>query len=155
MSQGDYDGAIASFRKALSVLGPAGDPDSRAEMYARIGELRAIKGDPENAIADFEKAIALRPGHLPALENLLMLCSSERDWRGAMSAEERLLVALPSDTLRFERLIEFASRWEGVADKPGRARLLFERARELRPNDPIVLEQIRRITVKSIPPAPR
>ncbi|MDI1481206.1 tetratricopeptide repeat protein [Polyangium sp. y55x31] len=154
-SQDDVNGAIAAFRKALSVLGPAGDPHSRAEMYVRIGELRSRHGEPEDAISDFEKALALRPGHIPALESLLLLCVSERDWRGVMSAEERLLAALPSDTLRFERLIEFAARWEGVADKPARARLLFERAREMRPNDPIVLEQIRRLTLKSLPPAPR
>jgi tetratricopeptide (TPR) repeat protein len=155
VSQGDPMGAIAAFRKALSVLGPGGDPRSRSEMYVRIGELRSRHGDPEDAISDFEKALALWPGHIIALESLLLLCASERDWRGVMSAEERLLAALPSDTLRFERLIEFASRWEGAANKPARARLLFERAREMRPNDPIVLEQIRRIMMKSLPPAPR
>ncbi|MDI1446354.1 tetratricopeptide repeat protein [Polyangium sp. 6x1] len=154
-SQGDPNGAIAAFRKALSVLGPGGDPHARAEMYVRIGELRSGHGEPEDAISDFEKALALRPGHLPALESLLLLCAKERDWRGVMSAEERMLAALPSDTLRFERLIEFAARWEGEADKPARARLLFERAREMRPHDPIVVEQIRRLTLKSLPPAPR
>ncbi|MDC3961784.1 tetratricopeptide repeat protein [Polyangium jinanense] len=154
-SQGEVNGAINAFRKALSVLGPGGDPHSRAEMYVRIGELRSRHGQPEDAISDFEKALALRPGHLPALESLLQLCASERDWRGVMSAEERLIAALPSDTMRFERLIEFAARWEGEADKPARARLLFERAREMRPHDPIVREQIRRLTLKSLPPAPR
>ncbi|HVK63811.1 MAG TPA: hypothetical protein VM694_05040, partial [Polyangium sp.] len=34
-SQGDPNGAIAAFRKALSVLGPGGDPHARAEMYVR------------------------------------------------------------------------------------------------------------------------
>ena len=104
------------------------------------------------AISDFEKALALRPGHVPALESLLVLCAAEKDWRGVMSAEERLLAALPSDTMRFERLIEFASRWEGIAEKPQRAKVLFERANVLRPNDPIVTTQIRRITNKSFFP---
>ena len=151
-SQGDKDGAIASFRKALSVLGPAGDPESRAEMYARIGEIRASRGDNDDAISDFEKALALRPGHMAALESLIALCAAEKDWRGVMSAEERLLSALPSDTMRFERLIEFAARWEGVAEKPQRARVLFERAKELRPYDPIVNNQIRRLVNKTNPP---
>lgn len=154
-SQGDTDGAIAAFRKALSVLGPAGDPDSRSEMYARIGEMRVIKGDNDGAISDFEKALALRPGHMTALESLITLCAAEKDWRGVMSAEERLLAALPSDTLRFERLIEFAARWDGVAEKPQRARVLFERAKELRPHDPIVLNQIRRLVNRSTPPPPK
>jgi len=153
IAQGESDTAISSFRKALAVLGPGGDPDSRAELYSRIGELRAIKGDTEGAISDFEKALALRPGHVPALESLITLCEAEKDWRGVMSAEERLLASLPSDTLRFERLIEFAARWETVMEKLHRARQLFERARELRPNDPIVVNQVRRITLKSIPPA--
>ncbi len=152
-SQGDATGAIAAFRKALSMLGPGGDPNMRAELYVRIGELRSMRGDTEDAISDFEKALALRPGHRPALESLILLCAAERDWRGVMSAEERLLASLPSDTMRFERLIEFASRWEEDADKPARARLLFERAREMRPHDPIVREQIRRLTLKTLPPA--
>jgi len=154
-SEGDADGAIAAFRKALSVLGPGGDPESRAQMYTRIGELRAQRGDTEDAISDFEKALALWPGLIPALESLLVLCAAERDWRGVMSAEERLIAALPSDTLRFERLMEFAARWEGEANKPARAKLLFERAWDIRPHDPIVFEQIRRLTLKSIPPPPK
>jgi tetratricopeptide (TPR) repeat protein len=130
------------------MLGPSGEPNLRAELYTRIGELRMQTGDFEDAISDYEKALALRPGYVPALEALIVLCSNEQDWRGVMSAEERLLAAIDSGTVRFERLIEFAARWEGEAGKPGRARLLFERARELQPNNPVLDEQIRRVSLK-------
>ena len=109
-SQGDIPGAIALFRKALGLLGPSGEPNLRAEMYTRIGELRAQRGDLEDAISDYEKALALRPGHVPALEALIVLCSQEQDWRGVMSAEERLLACIESTTVRFERMFEFAAR---------------------------------------------
>lgn len=149
-SQNDFAGAIASFRKALGLLGPSGEPNLRAEMYTRIGELRAQGGDLEDAISDYEKALLLRPGYQPALEALIVLCVKAKDWRGVMSAEERLLVALDSETVRFERMLEFAARWEVEADKPGRARHLFERAREIQPNNPVLDEQIRRVALKMI-----
>jgi tetratricopeptide (TPR) repeat protein len=149
-SQGDIPGAIGLFRKALGMLGPSGEPNMRAEMYTRIGELRMQSGDTEDAISDYEKALALRPGYAPALEALIVLCSKERDWRGVMSAEERLLASIESTMVKFERLIEFAARWEGEAEKPGRARLLFERARELQPNNPMLDEQIRRVSLKML-----
>jgi tetratricopeptide (TPR) repeat protein len=147
-SQGDHAGAIAEFRKALSVLGPTGDPDARAEMYVRIGGLRKRKGDTDDAISDFEKALALRPGHRAALESLIELCAQEQDWRGLLSAEERLLLTLQNPDLRFERLVEFGVRWEEVADKPARAKLLYERAREIRPHDPALLGRIRQLASK-------
>lgn len=149
-SQGDFPGAIALFRKALGLLGPSGEPNLRAEMYTRIGELRAQSGDLEDAISDYEKALALRPGYQPALEALIVLCTKAKDWRGVMSAEERLLASLDSETVRFERMLEFAARWEVEAEKPGRARHLFERAREIQPNNPVLDEQIRRVALKMI-----
>jgi tetratricopeptide (TPR) repeat protein len=144
-SQGEHAGAIAEFRKALAVLGPTGDPDARAEMYVRIGVLRKRKGDTDDAISDFEKALALRPGHRSALECLIELCAQERDWRGLLSAEERLLLTLHNPDLRFERLVEFAVRWEETSDKPARAKMLYERAREIRPHDAAVLGRIRQL----------
>lgn len=149
-SQNDFPGAIALFRKALGLLGPSGEPNLRAEMYTRIGELRAQVGDLDDAISDYEKALALRPGYLPALEALIILCTKAKDWRGVMSAEERLLAALDSATVRFERMLEFAARWEVEAEKPGRARHLFERAREIQPNNPVLDEQIRRVALKQL-----
>lgn len=149
-SQNDFPGAIALFRKALGLLGPSGEPNLRAEMYTRIGELRAQAGDLDDAISDYEKALALRPAYQPALEALIVLCTKAKDWRGVMSAEERLLACLDSETVRFERMLEFAARWEGEADKPGRARHLFERAREIQPNNPVLDEQIRRVALKMI-----
>ncbi len=149
-SQSDLPGAISYFRKALGLLGPSGEPNLRAEMYTRIGELRAQMGDLEDSISDYEKALALRPGYVPALEALIILCSQAKDWRGVMSAEERLLAAIDSATVRFERMLEFAARWEVEAEKPGRARHLFERAREIQPNNPVLDEQIRRVALKQL-----
>lgn len=138
------------FRKALGLLGPSGEPNLRAEMYTRIGELRAQTGDLDDSISDYEKALALRPGYQPALEALIVLCVKVKDWRGVMSAEERLLTCLESETVKFERMLEFAARWENEAEKPGRARHLFERAREIQPNNPVLDEQIRRVALKQI-----
>jgi hypothetical protein len=141
-AQGENEGAIGEFRKALAVLGPTGDPEARAEMYVRIGDLRRKRGDVDSAIADFEKALALRPRHRVALEALIALCAQEQDWRGLLSAEERLLLALPEE-VRFERMVQFGVLWEEVIDKPARAKLLYERALDIRPNDPAARGRLR------------
>jgi tetratricopeptide (TPR) repeat protein len=147
--EGDHAGAIAAYRKALSVLGPAGDPEARAEMYTRIGDLRVVKGDRDDAAADFEKALALRPGHVPALSSLIEVYAATKDWRGLISAEERLLSALhESDDARFERLMKYGARWEDVADKPQRAKQLYGRASDIRPDDPAVHARLVQVALK-------
>jgi tetratricopeptide (TPR) repeat protein len=132
-SAGDDDGALAALRRALALLGPS-DAAQRAGIYVAIGGVRARRGEPEEALADYGRALLLVPRYVPALEAIVSLHAAAGDWSEVLAAEERLFLALPEQT-RFERLVTAAARWEEIARVPTRARALLERALRIRPND--------------------
>ncbi|UQA55884.1 tetratricopeptide repeat protein [Polyangium aurulentum] len=144
MAVKDHEAALGEFRKALGHLGPA-DTSERGEIYVRIANAKWQQDKRREAIASFEKALSLLPEHRPSLEALVDLNVGERDWRAVQGAEDRLLESISEETERFDRLVQFAERWEGIASDPARARSTFERARELRPDDLGVLGKLRRL----------
>jgi tetratricopeptide (TPR) repeat protein len=144
MAVKEHEAALGEFRKALGHLGPA-DTSERGEIYVCIANAKWQQDKRREAIASFEKALSLLPEHRPSLEALVDLNVGERDWRAVQGAEDRLLESLSEETERFDRLVQFAERWEGIASDPARARATFERAREMRPDDLGVLGKLRRL----------
>jgi tetratricopeptide (TPR) repeat protein len=144
MAVKDHEGALGEFRKALGHLGPA-DTGDRGEIYVRIANAKWQQDKRREAIASFEKALSLLPEHRPSLEALVDLNVGERDWRAVQGAEDRLLESITDDAERFDRLLQFAERWDAVASDAARARSTFERARALRPDDLGVLAKLRRL----------
>ena len=152
-SAGDGEGALAAYKRALGMLG-VGAPAERAEIYVRQGQVKQGQDKRREAIANFEKALALKPpaegasaaiaaAHLAALEALLELNVAEGDWRAVAASEERVLATLRDDEARFAHLVQFGGRWLLTAGDSVRARAAFERAREIRPDDPGLLEKLR------------
>jgi cellulose synthase operon protein C len=156
----DHEGALAEFKRSLGQLGPK-DGQERADIYARIGRIKEHQEKRREAIASYEKALQLAPARPGALEKLLDLNVSESDWRAVQISEDRLLATMTDPEERFARLLEFGARWQWVADdiaeggaesaREGRAamldraRLTYERAREIHPDDLAVLERLRRL----------
>ncbi|MRG91103.1 tetratricopeptide repeat protein [Polyangium spumosum] len=140
----DHEGALGEYRKALGHLAP-GDTEERAELYVRLATAKWGQEKRKEAISNLDKALTLRPEYRPALEALVVLNVAERDFRAVHAAEERLLATLTSETERFEHLMEFGERWESIGSDPGRARTSFERARDIRPEDLLVLGKLRRL----------
>ncbi len=139
-SAGDDEGALAALRRALVLLDPA-DAPTRAEIHVAIGGLRARRGEPEEALADYGRALQLVPRYVPALEAIVSLHAAAGDWSEMLAAEERLFLALPEPT-RFERLVAASARWEEIARVPTRARALLERALKIRPTDAAALARL-------------
>lgn len=144
VAEKDLDGAIADYKKALAVLG-LGQKRERADVFVRIANVRWQQDRWREAIASFEKALQLTPEHRPALQALIDLNVSERDWRGLHAAEERFLASVEREDERFRHLVRFAERWQGVARDDSRARATYERARAIRPDDLAVLSSLRRL----------
>ncbi|MDI1475848.1 hypothetical protein [Polyangium sp. y55x31] len=140
----DHEGALAEYRKALGHLAP-GDTEERAELYVRLATAKWSQEKRKEAISNLDKALTLRPEYRPALEALVVLNVAERDFRAVHAAEERLLATLTSQTERFEHLMEFGERWESIGSDSARARSSFERARDIRPEDLVVLGKLRRL----------
>src|SRR5262249_24123989 len=139
---GDMEAALASYKRALGMLRSGATPE-RAEIYARLGQLKQAQDKRREAIANYEKALSLFPtldGDTPmpatqraVMEALIDLNVAEGDLRGTAGAEEGLLVTLTDPEERFSRLVEFGTRWQDNAADPIRARAVFERAYALKP----------------------
>ncbi len=149
---GDLEAALHAYKRALGMLGASASTD-RAEIYVRLGQLKQTQEKRREAIATYEKALALFPtldggatpmpaGQRTAMEALIDLNVAERDLRGVAGAEEGLLNTLVDPEERFWRLVEFGTRWQDEADDPARARASFERARALKPDDTTVLDRL-------------
>jgi tetratricopeptide (TPR) repeat protein len=139
---GELDAALSELKKALVLVGTA-EARERAEIYARIGDVKRKQGRVREAISNFEKVVQLVPSHREAQLVLMDLSVAEKDFRGVQMAEERLLASLDDPDERFQRLVEFGTRWMHVAQDPAKARACFEKARELRPKDLLVLGKLR------------
>ena len=138
----DHEGALAAYKRALGMLGPAASTD-RADVHVRIGQVKQRQEKRREAIASFEKALSISSTHTTALTALLDLNVAEGDLRAVQVAEDRVLATLSDPAERFARLLEFGARWHDRAGDPVRARATFERAAELRPDDPGVLGRLR------------
>ncbi|MEP7124467.1 MAG: hypothetical protein ABJE95_26300 [Byssovorax sp.] len=139
---GDHEAALAAYKRALGMLGPAASTD-RADVHVRIGQVKQRQDKRREAIASFEKALSISSTHTTALTALLDLNVAEGDLRAVQVAEDRVLATLRDPAERFARLLEFGVRWHDRAGDPVRARATFERAAELRPDDPGVLGRLR------------
>ena len=139
---GDVEGALAAYKRALGML-DASAGGERAEIYVRLGQAKQQQDKRREAISHFEKALSLKPTHRAAMEALVELNVGEGDWRAVQNAEERLLAMLDTAEERFVLLMEFGARWRDAAGDVARARVVFERAREIRPDDLGVLGRLR------------
>jgi tetratricopeptide (TPR) repeat protein len=138
----DHEGALAAYKRALGMLGTGATTD-RADVHVRIGQVKQRQEKRREAIASFEKALSISSAHTTALTALLDLNVAEGDLRAVQVAEDRVLATLSDPAERFARLLEFGARWHDRAGDPVRARATFERAAELRPDDPGVLGRLR------------
>ncbi len=138
----DHEGALAAYKRAFGMLGPAASAD-RADVHVRVGQVKQRQDKRREAIASFEKALSISSTHTTALTALLDLNVAEGDLRAVQIAEDRVLATISDPGARFARLVEFGARWHDRAGDPVRARAAFERAAELRPDDPGVLLRLR------------
>lgn len=138
--QGDAEGALTEYKRALGMLGAQARAE-RADLSARIGLVKQRQGKRREAIASFEKALSFAPSHAVALRELVDLNLAEGDTKAVHAAEERLLATLGEEARR-ERILDYAARWEQAEGGASRARALYERAREMRPDDLTVLDKL-------------
>jgi tetratricopeptide (TPR) repeat protein len=89
-SQGDLDGAISDFTKAIEI-------DSRdADAYDRRGEARRTRGDLDGAIADSTKAIEIDPRLVDAYVTRGLARRKKGDLDGAAADYTRSIAIDPN-----------------------------------------------------------
>ena len=97
-----YAKAIEYYGQALKIT--PGNPDIRTDM----GTAMFYLGDPDKALAEFEKSLSYRPNHANALFNTgIVRWQGKKDVKGAVVAWEQLLKTNPSypDRQKVEELL--------------------------------------------------
>jgi tetratricopeptide (TPR) repeat protein len=118
---------------------------SRKERFdALAADLAAAEAakpiDPVRALAAYERAAARARDSVSAHRALLELKGGQGDWRGAALAGERLARLENEPTRRAEIHSELGHIYRAQLGDLKRARLHFERALRLAPDDPSALE---------------
>ena len=130
--QGDYEGALVDYVKAL-----ADNPDN-AETHYRIAQVHRLLGNTATAAEAYQRALKLKPDHAGALEGLglLLLEQGKHD-----AAGELLHKAASKDDSR-------PATFNGLgilADLDGKhdlAQAYFGHALQLRPNSALLLNNL-------------
>jgi len=133
----DWDRVAEVLRKAAAA--GRGGPD-QAEVHFRLARLHESRlEDPDGAIAQLHKAVALHPGHLEANRALAGHCRARGDNEGLLEALMREEMHLAGSAEKIAMLLEIANLQAGpLADRAGAAASL-ERARDLDPGNRDVL----------------
>jgi len=87
--------ARENFERAIGLH--AAYPGTLPNAWNNLGILAAREGDPESAIADFQRALEIDPAHSIALLNLGNAYRQKRDWALARSTLERAVALNPED----------------------------------------------------------
>jgi tetratricopeptide (TPR) repeat protein len=122
--QGDLDGALAAMRAAAEAPGLA--PENTAYVFALVGHLERLTGDPTAAATAYEQALALVPDHAPTLAGLGRLAVADGDLAAARQRFERAAAIVPLP----EYVIALGETLQVLGDEPG-ARDQYDLARVL------------------------
>jgi putative PEP-CTERM system TPR-repeat lipoprotein len=124
LSMKHYDKALAA-AQAL-VKQQAGN----AQAHAMLGAVYEAKGDPANARASFEKAIAIDPTFLPATAHLAQLDLNDKKPADAEARFATVLKKDPKNIVAMTALAELAT----LQGQPDKATTWFEKANSENPD---------------------
>ncbi|MFT7578408.1 MAG: tetratricopeptide (TPR) repeat protein [Myxococcota bacterium] len=106
-------------------------PERRATAYARAGALAEVRlQDPPYAIAQYERALTLVPGHSAAYEALLRLYFSTGDFRALVELHERAAGRALTDNAAIHHLFTIGVLYENQLNEPGHAVAVYRRILE-------------------------
>jgi tetratricopeptide (TPR) repeat protein len=100
--EGAYPDSIAAIERAVNSLQTETEqPGGLAGAYFLLGWLHQDMGDDEQALVDYDRAIALDPGHAFAYNNRGNARSAQGDLEGAIADYDRAIDIDPDDALAY------------------------------------------------------
>ncbi|MEY2931307.1 MAG: hypothetical protein RL033_2056, partial [Pseudomonadota bacterium] len=138
---GDWPSALTNYQKVLTGLDD-GDVEDRTEVYYRMGKIKQAQGQNKQAINNFEKALSLDSNHRVSLDAMVEVHTTERDWPSVASYKRRVLDHLLEDNERLELLVSIADVWSEKQKDSTKAIEALEEAREIRPQDHVILHKL-------------
>ncbi len=137
----DWPSALTNYQKVLTSLGDD-DLDERTEVYYRLGKIKQAQDQSKQAINNFEKALSLDVNHRKSLDALIEIYSAEQDWAAVASYKRRVLEQLFDDEQRLQVLVSIAEVWGEKQKDSAKAIEALEEAREIRPQDHVLLHKL-------------
>jgi tetratricopeptide (TPR) repeat protein len=137
----DWASALTNFQKVLTSLGEE-ETDARAEVYFKLGSIKREQGQPKQAIANFDKALEILPGHRPTLDALVAIYSDAKDFKQVVAFKRMILDDVMDGDLRFDMLSDIADVWEKSEKNIAKAIEALEEAKDLKPSDLPLLNRL-------------
>jgi tetratricopeptide (TPR) repeat protein len=137
----DWPSALTNYQKVLTALSDD-DVEERTQVYYRLGCVKRAQEQLKQAINNFEKALSLDPDHRDSLQALVEIYSKQGEWNLVADYKRRILDLLLDDDDRLRLLVEIAEVWGDKDKNPQKAIEALEEARELRPQDHVLLHRL-------------
>ncbi|MCC6214783.1 MAG: tetratricopeptide repeat protein [Polyangiaceae bacterium] len=137
----DWPTALTNYQKVLTSLGEE-DVSDRVDVYYRLGCIKREQGQAKQAIGNYEKALALDGEHRATLEALVGVYSSANDWKQVAAYKRQILDSVFDGEERYAILVELGEIWSKKEKAPAKAIEALEEARELKPQDHVLLHRL-------------
>ena len=142
--QGDLTYARGQYAAALGNYLAVQKKDNSPEIALRIYQAQSASGDGQKGLGLLEKWSRDNPNHLAVLRTIAEAHLRARNLTAARTAFEHLLKLLPDDPYTLNNLAQTALRQNDKA-----ALGFAERAYAVRPNDPVVIDTLGWVLVRS------
>ena len=93
--QGDHNGALADYAKAIEI-----DPEN-ADLYFNCALAKHALGDDEGALADYDKALEINPMDTPAYNNRGITKGVLGDYQGALADHDKAIEINPQHAFAY------------------------------------------------------
>jgi tetratricopeptide (TPR) repeat protein/outer membrane biosynthesis protein TonB len=137
----DWPSALTNYQKVLTALSE-NDAEQRTDVYYRLGNIKREQNQARQAINNYEKALALNADHRPTLEALVDVYAKANDWKQVAAYRRQILDSVLDPEQRYEILNTIGDIWADKEKNPHKAIEALEEARELRPNDHVLLHKL-------------
>jgi len=130
---------------AIGALGIIADDASEGippPTRAMLGEILALTGERDRAIALFEGVLAEQPDNVAALGGLSGLRAARGESIPAWTLKRQLAETVTDDEERFKLLLETAEGFANKANRPDLAAEVYEKARLIHPHDHALLHKL-------------
>jgi tetratricopeptide (TPR) repeat protein len=137
----DWPSALTNYQKVLTALGED-EVEQRTDVYFRLGNIKREQNQPRQAINNYEKALALNSEHRPTLEALVDVYAKSNDWKQVAAYRRQILDSVVDGDERYAILNTIGDIWSEKEKNPHKAIEALEEARDLRPNDHVLLHKL-------------
>jgi tetratricopeptide (TPR) repeat protein len=133
VARGDTNQAESVLLKAIEL-----QPDSQS-AYLMLAQFYTAANQNQKALADLQAALAKNPKDVAALMLMGITYNSEKDYKDARDAYEKLLAIAPNNGVAINNLACLYAEHLGQLDK---ACQLARQARDLAPTDPAIADTL-------------